>query len=81
MRDRIETENLLAVSHENEGFSWKPYPSDQGNVTQLGDSDHALTMFHVAGEFMAFLAFDIIYPDLGLKEGIDLGPPVLLQAR
>jgi hypothetical protein len=39
-----------------------------------------LTMFHVAGEFMAFLAFDIIYPDLGLKEGIDLGPPVLLQA-
>jgi hypothetical protein len=31
-------------------------------------------MFHVAGEFMAFLAFDIIYPDLGLKEGIDLGP-------
>jgi hypothetical protein len=30
-------------------------------------------MFHVAGEFMAFLAFDIIYPDLGLKEGIDLG--------
>jgi hypothetical protein len=37
-------------------------------------------MFHVAGEFMAFLAFNIIYPDLGLKEGIDLGPPVLLQA-
>ena len=40
-----------------------------------------LTMFGVAGELMAFPALDINYIDLGLKEGIDFRPPILLQAH
>jgi hypothetical protein len=47
----------------------------------LGILTAPLTMFGVAGEFMAFPALDVNYIDLELEEGIDLQPPVLLQAR